>query len=258
MSLRSSASQIRCTLWKAAKAANRVVSRAPMTHTFHSDTDPEHDFVCSFEKLSRPVDLDLLAQFQVHGCPGIAVALFLEMLRVGIAPAPFSVSAVLVGCSQLGAKRLGTQVHGLSLKAGFCYNVVVGTGLVDMYSKCCSVDDSRLVFDQMLDKNILSWSSMVTGYAQNQQPDEAMVLVKDMLHWDLKPNYVTYNSLLSLFYSPNYLDHCKQIHCRVIQDGLESNAYIVVTLAIAYSECGGSLEEFQKICLSVTKWDQIS
>lgn len=316
-----------------------------MTHTFHSDTDPEHDFVCSIEKLSRPVDLDLLARFQIHGygtllnpqvlnkfmsfcaklghlhigiqghsiiikmgfvsnvyicsalvdmygkcgeissaqkmfdempqrnvvtwnslvsgylhvrCPGISVDLFLEMLRVGIAPTPFSVSAVLVGCSQLEAKRLGTQVHGLSLKVGFCYNVVVGTGLVDMYSKCCSVDDSRRVFDQMLDKNILSWSSMVTGYAQNQQPDEAMVLVKDILHGDLKPNFVTYNSLLSSFSSPNYLDHCKQIHCRVIQDGLESNAYIVVTLAIAYSECGGSLEEFRKICLSVTKWDQIS
>ncbi|KAM4083356.1 hypothetical protein ACB094_08G049600 [Castanea mollissima] len=118
-------------------------------------------------------------------CPGIAVDLFLEMLRVGIAPTPFSVSAVLVGCSQLEAERLGTQVHGLSLKAGFCYNVVVGTGLVDMYSKCCSVDDSR-------------------------------------------------------------------------RDGLESIAYIVVTIAIAYSECGGSLEEFRKICLSVTKWDQIS
>uniref|UniRef100_A0A2N9HU38 Pentacotripeptide-repeat region of PRORP domain-containing protein n=1 Tax=Fagus sylvatica TaxID=28930 RepID=A0A2N9HU38_FAGSY len=350
MSLRSSTSHIRCTLWKAGKAANRVLSRAPMTHAFHSDIDPEDDFVCSIgeifchgEKLSRPVDLGLLAQFQTHGslltphvlnkfmsfcakfgffhigiqghsiiikmgfvsnvyicsalvdmygkcgaissarkvfdempqknvvtwnslisgylnvgCPGIAVDLFLEMLRAGIAPTPFSVSAVLVGCPQLEDGGLGTQVHGLSLKAGFCYNVVVGTGLVDMYSKCCSVNDSRRLFDQMSDKNIISWSSIITGYAQNQQPDEAVVLVKEMLRLDLKPNHVTYNSLLSSFSSPNYLDHCKQIHCRIIQDGLESDAYIVVTLAIAYSECGSSLEDFKKISSSVTRWDQIS
>lgn len=200
----------------------------------------------------------LISGYLHVGCSGFAIDLFPEMLRVGIALTPFSVSAVLVGCSQLENGELGTQVHGLSLKMGFCYNVVVGTGLIDMYSKCWSVDDSRRVFDQMPDRNVITWTSMVTGYAQNQQPDEAMMLVKEMLRFDLRPNYVTYNSLLSSFASPDYLDNCKQIHCQIIQEGLESNAYIVVTLVIAYSECCGSLDDFQKICSSVTRWDQIS
>ncbi|KAK9280120.1 hypothetical protein L1049_013807 [Liquidambar formosana] len=180
------------------------------------------------------------------------------MLKMGIAPTPFSVSAILVACSQLEFGDLGIQVHGLSLKAGFCCNVVVGTGLINMYSKCQNVDDSRQVFNEMPDRNVITWTSMVTGYAQNQQPNEAMLLVREMQQLGLRSNYVTYNSLLSSFSCPSDLDHCKQVHCRIIQEGLESNVYLVVTLLTVYSECGGSLEDFRKICLNVTRWDQIS
>ncbi|KAL6275791.1 hypothetical protein ACE6H2_019392 [Prunus campanulata] len=190
--------------------------------------------------------------------PKRAVGLFLEMLKVGVVPTPFSLSGALVGCSQLEAEELGAQVHGLSLKTGLCYNVVVGTGLIDMYSKCCSVNDSRRVFNQMPERNVITWTSMVTGYAQNGQSDEAMILAREMLRLGLKPNYVTYNSLLSSFSSPDFWDHCRQIHCRIMKEGFEFNVYIVVTLLTIYSDCSNSLEDFQKLCSCVAIWDQIS
>lgn len=190
--------------------------------------------------------------------PEFSIELFMEMLEVGIAPTPFSVSAVLVGCAQLEAGELGAQVHSLSLKAGFCFNVVVGTSLIDMYSKCSNVDNSRRVFDHMFDKNVVTWTSMVTGYAQNDKLYEAMILVREMLRSGLRSNYVTYNSLLSSFCYSDDLDHCKQIHCRIIQEGLESNAYLAVTLVTIYSVCSSSLKEFYRICSSLTVWDQIS
>lgn len=190
--------------------------------------------------------------------PKRAIGLFLEMLKVGVVPTPFSLSGALVGCSQLEAEELGAQVHGLSLKTGLCYNVVVGTGLIDMYSKCCSVNDSRRVFNQMPERNVITWTSMVTGYAQNGQSDEAMILAREMLRLGLKPNYVTYNSLLSSFSSPDFWDHCRQIHCRIMKEGFEFNVYIVVTLLTIYSDCSNSLEDFQKLCSCVAIWDQIS
>lgn len=190
--------------------------------------------------------------------PKRAIGLFLEMLKVGVVPTPFSLSGALVGCSQLEAEELGAQVHGLSLKTGLCYNVVVGTGLIDMYSKCCSVNDSRRVFNQMPERNVITWTSMVTGYAQNGQSDEAMILAREMLRLGLKPNYVTYNSLFSSFSSPDFWDHCRQIHCRIMKEGFEFNVYIVVTLLTIYSDCSNSLEDFQKLCSCVAIWDQIS
>lgn len=190
--------------------------------------------------------------------PEIAMCLFIEMLRVGISLSPYSISAALVGCAYLQDAGLGSQVHGLSLKFGFGFNVVVGTGLVDMYSKCFQVEVSRRVFDRMPYKNVLSCTSMITGYAQNELSAQAMVILREMFRLGVKANYVTYTSLLSSFCSPDDLDNCREVHSRIVQEGFESNNFVVVTLLTAYSECGCYSEDFKKIYSIITLEDQIS
>lgn len=190
--------------------------------------------------------------------PEMAMRLFMEMLRVGISLTPYSISAALVGCAYLQDAELGSQVHGLSLKFGFEFNVVVGTGLIDMYSKCFQVEASRRVFDRMAYKNVLSCTSMITGYAQSELSAEAMIILREMLRLGIKANYVTYTSLLSSFCCADDLDYCREIHSRIVQEGFESNNFVVVTLLTAYSDCGCSSEDFHKICSIVIMEDQIS
>uniref|UniRef100_A0A0A0KFD3 Pentatricopeptide repeat-containing protein n=1 Tax=Cucumis sativus TaxID=3659 RepID=A0A0A0KFD3_CUCSA len=214
-----------------------------------------------FDEMSCPSVVtwnSLVTGYLQAGYPLMAVSLFLEMLKKGIEPTPFSLSGGLVGCSQLQKGDLGSQLHAMSLKLRFSSNVVVGTGLIDMYSKCCNLQDSRRVFDIMLNKNVFTWTSMISGYARNQLPHEAMILMREMLHLNLKPNGMTYNSLLSSFSCPRHFDKCKQIHCRIITEGYESNNYIAVTLVTAYSECCGSLEDYRKVCSNIRMSDQIS
>ncbi|GMH12258.1 hypothetical protein Nepgr_014099 [Nepenthes gracilis] len=175
-------------------------------------------------------------------CPEIALGLFLEMLRVGIMPTAYGVSAILLGCAQLEAGELGTQIHGLSFKCGFCSNVVAGTSLVNMYAKCTKVKESRRVFDRMPERNVVTWTTMLTGYAQNKLPIDAMILFREMWQIGLELNRVTYNSLLSSFSGRDHLDHCKQIHSHIIREGLESNLFIQATLLSVYSECDCSLK----------------
>lgn len=191
-------------------------------------------------------------------CPENAILLFLEMLRESIRPTPSSVSAVLVGCAQLEACKLGDQLHGLSWKVGFALNLVVGTVLIDMYSKCFNLEASRRVFDQMNERNVVTWTSMITGYAQKHCSFQAMVLFKEMLEMGIKANYVTYTSLLSSFSCSYYLVHCEQVHCHVIHQCFNTNHYLVLSLLSAYSECCCSLEDFHKLCSDVVKWDEIS
>ena len=69
-------------------------------------------------------------------CPKMAIGILQKMSKERVAPTPFSLSGALVGCSQLEAEELGTQVHCWSMKMGSSYNVFVGTGLIDMYSSC--------------------------------------------------------------------------------------------------------------------------
>lgn len=158
--------------------------------------------------------------------PMVSINLFMDILQLEIAPTPFSISAVLVACSRMEAHELGTQLYGLCLKPGFSNSVVLGTNLVDMYSKCQNLEASRLVFYHLVDINAITWTSMVSGYAQNNQPEEAMALIRDMLRFGANPNHVAYNSLLSSFSTCDHLDNCKQIHCRVIREGFKANEYL--------------------------------
>ncbi|XP_047310198.1 pentatricopeptide repeat-containing protein At1g11290, chloroplastic-like [Impatiens glandulifera] len=190
--------------------------------------------------------------------PHIGIQLFVEMLRNDIAPTPSSFSNVLVCCGNLEAEKLGTQMHAMSLKYGLWLNLIVGTSLIDMYAKCLNIWDSKGVFNQMQDKNIVTWSSMVSAFAKNGQPEEAIDLLREMKSSSLKPNTVTYSSLLSSFSSPDHLDHCLQVHCCITKEGLESNTHIVASLLTAYSECRSSFNDFEKIYASVVVWDQVT
>ncbi|RZC70699.1 hypothetical protein C5167_033840 [Papaver somniferum] len=143
--------------------------------------------------------------------------------------------------SDLG--ELGVQVHGLGIKTGNFSNVVAGTTLIDMYAKCFSVEESRKVFDQMPEKNVITWSSMVSVYAQSHQPDEAIFIAKKMRSVGVKLN--------------EYLYSGKQVHGQVVKEGLESNKYLVATLLTMYSECESS-EDFYKMCPTISMDDQIS
>lgn len=186
-----------------------------------------------------------------------AVELFTKMRKAGFYPTPSTISTILGLCSQSDLGELGVQVHGLGIKTGNCSNVVAGTTLIDMYAKCFSVEESRKVFDQMPEKNVITWSSMVSVYAQSHQPDEAIFIAKKMRSMGVKLNEVTYNSLLSSFSSPKYLYSGKQVHGQVVKEGLESNKYLVATLLTMYSECESS-EDFYKMCPTISMDDQIS
>ncbi|KAL8089661.1 hypothetical protein AgCh_039226 [Apium graveolens] len=189
--------------------------------------------------------------------PEMAIEIFIVMLNMRRGPTVHSVSAALVGCAQLKDGRLGAQFHGLCLKSRFESNVVVGTTLVDMYLKSYDVEASRRVFDGVIDKTVVTWTTMISGYSLAQQPDEAMILVRNMLRLGFRANFMTYNCLLSSFSFPGDFDHVKQVHCHVIRQGWESNHYLSVSLMTMYSKSSNA-EDFLKIYSTVKIWDQIT
>ncbi|GAB2212927.1 hypothetical protein Droror1_Dr00020933 [Drosera rotundifolia] len=120
------------------------------------------------------------------------------------------------------------------------------------------VEESRRVFDQIPERNAITWTAMVTGYAHNELPLEALILFIEMRRYGFDSNYVTCNGLLSSFYGRENLMHCKQIHSLVVRQGLKSNSYIRATLLSIYSECDIEKDDFISICSFVTRWDQIA
>ncbi|CAN6565583.1 unnamed protein product [Malus baccata var. baccata] len=79
---------------------------------------------------------------------------------------------------------------------GIGKNMFVATSLVDMYTKCGNMEKARRIFDVMPENDIVSWSSMIKGYASNGFPKEAIGLFFQMHEENLKPNCYAIVSVL--------------------------------------------------------------
>ncbi|XP_071691174.1 pentatricopeptide repeat-containing protein At5g04780, mitochondrial [Rutidosis leptorrhynchoides] len=126
-----------------------------------------------------------------------ALMMFKKVQVTGVEFNQFIVSSVLAACAAIAAKIEGIQAHAVLFKTGFDVNFFVCSSLVDMYSKCGSINEAYLVFSCAQDKNIVLLNAMISGFSRHGRPMEARILFEKMQQIGLQPNEVTYVSVLS-------------------------------------------------------------
>lgn len=114
------------------------------------------------------------------------------MLSSGFRPDDHILPSATKACGFLGEYSVGKSVHCLAVKIGYDSDVFVGSSVGDMYAKCGEIGDARKVFDEMPQKNIVSWSGMICGYAQLGEGEEALGLFKQALVEELDVNDFTF------------------------------------------------------------------
>ena len=120
--------------------------------------------------------------------------LFYKMWLELIQPNSFTFAGLLSACAHLNAFQSGKQLHGLVLKYGLETGVVVGSVMVDMYSKCGQMEDAITMFRMMPEKDTISWNGLIRGHAQNGDATKALKLFDEMVHLEspnVSPNDVT-------------------------------------------------------------------
>ncbi|KAM7479521.1 hypothetical protein LguiA_027734 [Lonicera macranthoides] len=118
-----------------------------------------------------------------------ALSLFKSMKRVGFVADQATLTSVLRACTGLALLELGRQVHVHVVK--FNQDLILNNALLDMYCKCGSLDDANNAFIHMVEKDVISWSTMIIGLAQNGFSREALELFEAMKTTGTKPNYIT-------------------------------------------------------------------
>ncbi|KAE8666607.1 Pentatricopeptide repeat-containing protein [Hibiscus syriacus] len=103
-----------------------------------------------------------------------------EMMEEGVEPNSFTYSSALKACANLGAVTKGKLIHSFANKTPAFSNVFVGSALIHMYAKCGFVSESFRVFDSMPERNLVSWKTMIMGYARNGLCQEALQLLYRM------------------------------------------------------------------------------
>ncbi|KAK4420481.1 Pentatricopeptide repeat-containing protein [Sesamum alatum] len=108
----------------------------------------------------------------------------------------YSFGTVLRACAGLAAEKLGKEVHCQYLKRGSWRDVVVESALVDLYAKCGCVDFAYRIFLKMPVKNLITWNSMIGGFAQNGRGGEAVRIFDQMIQERVKPDYISFIEVL--------------------------------------------------------------
>ncbi|XP_057861166.2 putative pentatricopeptide repeat-containing protein At3g23330 isoform X2 [Cryptomeria japonica] len=126
-----------------------------------------------------------------------ALKCFRRMQLAGVKPNEITIVSVLPACAQLAALQQGKQIHQYVLKIGFMRIISVGNALIDMYSKCGSINIASRVFDKIIDKNVVSWSAMIAGFGMHGKGESALELFNQMQYTAIEPDYVTFIGVLS-------------------------------------------------------------
>ncbi|XP_031473481.1 pentatricopeptide repeat-containing protein At2g29760, chloroplastic-like [Nymphaea colorata] len=126
-----------------------------------------------------------------------ALALFNDMGLSGVKPNSVTMLPVLSSCAGLGALGMGMWVHSFIEKNSLNLDGFLDCAIIDMYSKCGSVDRALQIFSKVHKRGLLTWTSMICGLAMHGRGQDALHLFSCMQQLDVKPDGVTFLGLLS-------------------------------------------------------------
>ncbi|KAJ3694614.1 hypothetical protein LUZ60_010094 [Juncus effusus] len=168
-----------------------------------------------------------------------AFELFLSMILDGnVKPNHFTYSTILKSCANLSNWNVGKKIHAQIVKLGFTSINFVGNSLVSMYSNCGLMDEARIAFDQLYNKNMVSYNTLIDGYLKNSDSKEAFEISRKIEKMEMGINAFTFASLLSGAARVGLLTKGQKLHCQLIKLGFNYDLPINNSLISMYSKCG--------------------
>ncbi|KAL8511205.1 hypothetical protein ACS0TY_017867 [Phlomoides rotata] len=107
-----------------------------------------------------------------------------------------------------------------------------------MYAKLGIIDSARKVFEELPCKDVISWNTLIIGYAQNGFASEATEVYRMMKERDVKPNKGTWVSILPAYAHLGALGDGMRIHGQVLKENLELEIFVGTCLIDLYGKCG--------------------
>lgn len=133
--------------------------------------------------------------------------------------------------------QMGRQIHGLTIKNGLVSFVSVDNSLITLYTKGQRLDEALVIFMSSDDKNPITWSAMITGYAQNGESSKALELFRCMHSKGVRPSEFTFVGVLNACSDQSSLTEGIEAHCYMLKLGFESQVYVKSALVDMYAKC---------------------
>ncbi|KAL8147067.1 pentatricopeptide repeat-containing protein At2g03880, mitochondrial [Apium graveolens] len=139
----------------------------------------------------------MVAAYAHHGYGEEALKLFVTMQRAKVDLDEFSFSAVLAAAASLAILEEGQQLHVCAIKHGFDISLYVRNATMDMYGKCGEMNDVLKLLPEPYNRSRLSWNILISVFSRHGSFQEARKSFHEMTCLGVKPDHVTFVSLLS-------------------------------------------------------------
>ncbi|KAF2941644.1 pentatricopeptide repeat-containing protein At4g21300 isoform X1 [Oryza sativa Japonica Group] len=199
----------------------------------------------------------MISGYVLNGMSQEAVKMFRYLLEQGIRPNAVAIASVLPACASMAAMKLGQELHSYALKNAYEGRCYVESALMDMYAKCGRLDLSHYIFSKISAKDEVTWNSMISSFAQNGEPEEALNLFREMCMEGVKYSNVTISSVLSACASLPAIYYGKEIHGVVIKGPIRADLFAESALIDMYGKCG-NLEWAHRVFESMPEKNEVS
>ncbi|KAK8468844.1 hypothetical protein PHAVU_006G134044 [Phaseolus vulgaris] len=191
----------------------------------------------------------LIASHVRRGDPVSAWILFHSLRRARAVVDAYTFTSVLRACTLLHVSQLGIQVHAQMLKTGADSGTVAKTSLVDMYSKCGSLDEAVKVFDEMSQRDVVAWNALLSCFLRCDLPVEAVGVLRAMGRENVEVSEFTLCSALKCCASLRALELGRQVHGLVVCMGRDM--VVLSTALIDFYSSVGCVDDALKVFCSL-------
>ncbi|PQQ19200.1 pentatricopeptide repeat-containing protein [Prunus yedoensis var. nudiflora] len=199
----------------------------------------------------------ILSGYSQEGNHGLeAIFVFIEMVREGMGLDHVSFTSAVSACGHEMNLELGKQIHSLTIKSGYGSHVSVCNVLVSTYSKCEFTQDAKLVFQCMNDRNVVSWTTMISI-----DEEDAISLFNEMRLDAVYPNDVTFVGLIHAISARKLVEEGEMIHGFCIKTGFLSKHNVFNSLITMYAKSESmhdSIKVFEELnCREIISWNAL-
>ncbi|KAJ4720370.1 putative Pentatricopeptide repeat-containing protein [Melia azedarach] len=196
-------------------------------------------FVKSDKSKSNSVCWTMLARlYLMRNKPSLALDLFHQMVDLGAHVDRVALATVIGACGMLKSMQEGRKVHSIARKCGLEFDVLVSNSLLKMYIDCGSVEDARAIFDQMPSRDVISWTEMIGACVKNGSFSDSLKLLRQMVKDGMKPDAVTFSSVLPACARIAAHKLGKEIHAYLLRNGIDFNIMVQNAVMDMYVKSG--------------------
>ncbi|XP_071711563.1 pentatricopeptide repeat-containing protein At1g15510, chloroplastic [Rutidosis leptorrhynchoides] len=178
----------------------------------------------------------IISGYEKNGLPEKAIKVYKNMRIEGVTPDEITIASAVSACASLRLLDLGIELHEFAKTNGLISYVIVANALIDLYSKCKLIDKALEVFQKIHNKNVISWTSIILGFKDNNRNLEAVTFFRNMI-LSLNPNSVTLTAIISTCAKLGALMFGKEIHAYTLRRGLLFDGFVKNALLDMYVKC---------------------